>query len=123
MQVTLNMAEMDAVYSQYAFVQVLAFLDQASPPPNLDPLMVRATVTQHEIVRERLMSPKRSSQLLMSQQFQSNVEVPLFPCILKRHQHTSSVLSQLKIAYALIHWPLNDAVLEGPECQQYTVPV
>ena len=54
MQVQLNVAQIDMVYSQYALLRLLAFLNEGYPPPNLDPLMVRASVTLNEIVTERL---------------------------------------------------------------------
>lgn len=88
LQVTLNVAEMDMVYSQYGLLCLVAFLDKASPPPNLDPLMLRATVTLHEIVRERLITPKRSSQLSNNQQFQTNIEVSPNPSLLVLFAHT-----------------------------------
>ena len=39
-----------------------AFLDAAWPPPALDPLTVRTSVTLREIVAERLVGPRRPHQ-------------------------------------------------------------
>ena len=74
-QVLLSVAQIDMVYSQYALLRLLAFLNDAYPPPNLDPLMVRASVTLNEIVRERLVGPRRPHQLQKHQQSQLSIQV------------------------------------------------
>lgn len=63
------------VYSQYALLRMVIFLDKVQPPPNLDPLMVRATVTMNEIVRERILGAKRSNQLQAHQQLHTSIKV------------------------------------------------
>ena len=73
-QVILNMAEMDMVYSQHALLRLVAFLDKAYPPPSLDPLMIRTAVTLNEIVRERLIN-KKSSSLVNHHQYQNSIRV------------------------------------------------
>lgn len=71
----LAVAQIDMVYSQSAFIRLVAFVNRAYPPPNLDPIMVRASVTLNEIVRERLVGPKRPHQLQKHQQSQPVIQV------------------------------------------------
>lgn len=79
LQVLLSVAQIDMVYSQYALLHLLAFLNEGYPPPNLDPLLVRTSVTLHEIVRERLVGPKRPHQVQKHQQSQMKVQVSIQP--------------------------------------------
>ena len=72
-------AQIDMVYSQYALLRLMAFLNMAYPPPNLDPLMVRTSVTLNEIVRERLVGPRRPHQLQKHQQSQPRIQVGHYP--------------------------------------------
>lgn len=67
-QTRLVIAPIDAVYSQAVLLHVTAFLNAAWPPPALDPLTVRTTVTLREIVTERLVGRKRPHQLQKHQQ-------------------------------------------------------
>ena len=76
-QLELAIAQVDMVYSQYAFIRLVGFLNKAYPPPNLDPIMVRASVTLNEIVRERLFGPKRPHQVQKHQQSQPSIQVDL----------------------------------------------
>ncbi len=71
----LAVAQIDMVYSQQAFIRLVAFLNKAYPPPNLDPIMVRASVTLNEIVRERLVGPKRPHQVQKQQHSQPVIQV------------------------------------------------
>ena len=71
----LVIAPIDAVYSQAVLLHVTAFLNAAWPPPALDPLTVRTTVTLHEIVTERLVGPRRPHQLQKRQHSQQQVQV------------------------------------------------
>lgn len=74
-QVDLAVAQIDMVYSQYAFIRLVAFLNEAYPPPNLDPLMVRTSVTLNEVVRERLIGQKQPHQVQVQQQSQPVIKV------------------------------------------------
>lgn len=74
-QVQLSVAQIDTVYSQHALLQLVAFLNEGYPPPSLDPLMVRASITLAEIVRERLLQPRAKLHALKSQQSQLHLEV------------------------------------------------
>ena len=83
LQMELAVAQIDMVYSQHAFIRLVAFLNKAYPPPNLDPIMVRASVTLNEIVRERLVGPKRPHQVQKQQHSQPVIQVRLTrPCLL-----------------------------------------
>lgn len=75
LQLDLAVAQIDMVYSQHAFIRLIAFLNKAYPPPSLDPIMVRTSVTLNEIVRERLVGPKRPHQLQAHQQSQPLIQV------------------------------------------------
>lgn len=76
LQVEFAVAQIDMVYSQYALLRLVAFVNVSYPPPNLDPLMVRTSVTLNEIVRERLVGPRRPHQLQKHQLSQPRVQVP-----------------------------------------------
>ncbi|KAK9808775.1 hypothetical protein WJX72_003363 [[Myrmecia] bisecta] len=73
--VHLSLAPIDIIYSQISLLQLLAFLNAAWPPAGLDPLTVRASVSLHEIMRERLVGPRRRHQLLKYQETQLQVQV------------------------------------------------
>ena len=71
----LVIAPIDAVYSQAVLLHMTAFLNAAWPPPALDPLTVRTSVTLREIVTERLVGPKRPHQLQNLQHSQQQLQV------------------------------------------------
>lgn len=56
-------------------LQLAAFLDAAWPPPALDPLTVRTSITLEEIVAERLVGPLRGHQAQKLRQSRQQLQV------------------------------------------------
>ena len=75
MAVFLGIAPIDIVYDQLALLRLLAFLNAAWPPPDLDPIVVRTRVTLGEIVRERLVGPHRPHRVQQHQQSLQDLRV------------------------------------------------
>ncbi|KAK9809768.1 hypothetical protein WJX73_004442 [Symbiochloris irregularis] len=80
----LTIAPIDAVYSQAVLLHASSFLNAAWPPPALDPLTLRTTVTLREIVTERLVGYGRMRQRHKPSLMQLQVSVGevrlLLPC-------------------------------------------
>ena len=84
-QIQLSIAPIDAVYSQFALLRMVAVLNAGWPPPTLDPVVVRTSVMLSEIVRERLVGPRRPHQVQRHQQSQLQVQVRASPTRSQRH--------------------------------------
>ena len=70
--------------AQVLLLQLAAFLDAAWPPPALDPLTVRTSITLEEIVAERLVGPLRGYQAQKLRQSRQQLQAPPDSCVVLR---------------------------------------